>query len=209
MCALVICSILWNWNGNQLAVYIKYHFWWLRLALSKGPNRIGFSLTWGQKQIQFSLVCFLIPGRWIKSENPISLKVIHHRQNPIVTTLCSSSHALLISLTFNSKRFQVTDYATADTWRPPINCTPTGAGIPNLPEHLMKYNEYGALTSQSPWYPLHNPGDAMRGLGRSARYFRYLTDNEHTVTSTWCSTCAQPGERSLLQTRLTHITPNL
>jgi hypothetical protein len=28
---------------------------------------------------------FLIPGRWIESENPISLKVIHHRQNPIVT----------------------------------------------------------------------------------------------------------------------------
>jgi hypothetical protein len=40
---------------------------------------------------------------------------------------------------------------TADTWRPPINCTPTGAGIPDLPEHLMKYNEYGALTFQSPW----------------------------------------------------------
>jgi hypothetical protein len=53
---------------------------WLRLALSKGPNRIGFfphlrtetdpvsETSW------FSLVCFLIPGRWIKSENPISLK---------------------------------------------------------------------------------------------------------------------------------------
>jgi hypothetical protein len=34
----------------------------------------------------FPLVCFLIPGRWIESENPISQKVIHHRQNPIVTT---------------------------------------------------------------------------------------------------------------------------
>jgi hypothetical protein len=33
----------------------------------------------------FFLSLFLIPGRWIKSENPISLKVIHHRQNPIVT----------------------------------------------------------------------------------------------------------------------------
>jgi hypothetical protein len=29
---------------------------------------------------------FLIPGRWIESENSIFLKVIHHRQNPIVTT---------------------------------------------------------------------------------------------------------------------------
>jgi hypothetical protein len=34
----------------------------------------------------FSLVCFLIPGWWIKFKNPISLKVIHHRQNPIITT---------------------------------------------------------------------------------------------------------------------------
>jgi len=31
-------------------------------------------------------------------------------------------------------------------------------------------------------------------LSRSARYFRYLTDNERTVTSTWCSTCARPGK---------------
>jgi hypothetical protein len=34
----------------------------------------------------FSLVCFLIPERWIESENSIFLKVIHHRQNPKVTT---------------------------------------------------------------------------------------------------------------------------
>jgi hypothetical protein len=34
----------------------------------------------------FPLVCFLIPGRWIESENSIFLKVIHHRQNPIVKT---------------------------------------------------------------------------------------------------------------------------
>jgi hypothetical protein len=26
------------------------------------------------------------PGRWLESEKPRCLKVIHHRQNPIVTT---------------------------------------------------------------------------------------------------------------------------
>jgi hypothetical protein len=36
------------------------------------------------RNVVFFLSLFLIPGRWIESENPISLKVIHHRQNPIV-----------------------------------------------------------------------------------------------------------------------------
>jgi hypothetical protein len=31
------------------------------------------------------------PGRWIESENSIFLKVIHHRQNPIVTTMTDVS----------------------------------------------------------------------------------------------------------------------
>jgi hypothetical protein len=50
------------------------------LALSKGPNRIGFSLHLRAETDPvsetscFSLVCILIPGRWIKPENPISLK---------------------------------------------------------------------------------------------------------------------------------------
>jgi hypothetical protein len=48
-------------------------------------NRISTKQIHVQKYC-FSLVCFLIPGRWIKSENPIFLKVIHHRQNSIVTT---------------------------------------------------------------------------------------------------------------------------
>jgi hypothetical protein len=50
---------------------------WLRLALSKGPNRVGaFSpfltfFTWGRKQIQFPKlrVFFGNTGRWIKSRN--------------------------------------------------------------------------------------------------------------------------------------------
>jgi hypothetical protein len=72
---------------------------WLRLTLSKGPNKIGFfpHLRTETDPVSetscFSLVCFLIPGRWIKSKNPISLKVIHHRQNPIVTTLLSGRAA--------------------------------------------------------------------------------------------------------------------
>jgi hypothetical protein len=61
-------------------------------VVSKEPNRIGVfphlrTETDAVSETScFSLVCFLIPGRWRKSENPVSLKVIHHRQNPIVTT---------------------------------------------------------------------------------------------------------------------------
>jgi hypothetical protein len=56
----------------------------LRLALSKGPKRIGFfpHLRMERDPVSetscFSLVCSLIPGRWIKSKNPISLKVIYY-----------------------------------------------------------------------------------------------------------------------------------
>jgi hypothetical protein len=59
---------------------------------TKGPQQNRFFLHLRtetdsvSKTSCFSLVCFLISGRWIKSENPISLKVIRHRQNPIVTT---------------------------------------------------------------------------------------------------------------------------
>jgi hypothetical protein len=45
----------------------------------------------------------------------------------------------------------------------------------------------------------------MWALGRSARYFRYLTDNERTVTSTWCSTCARPGKRLPQKRRLDRL----
>jgi hypothetical protein len=65
----------------------------IEATLSKGPNRIGFFLRLRTETDPVSetscssLVCFLIPGRWIKSKNPISLKAIHHRQNPIVTNV--------------------------------------------------------------------------------------------------------------------------
>jgi hypothetical protein len=59
-------------------------------VISKGPNRIGvFPHLRTETDPVSETSCFplfLIPGRWIESENPIFLKVIHHRQNPIVTT---------------------------------------------------------------------------------------------------------------------------
>jgi hypothetical protein len=111
---------------------------------------------------------------------------------------CSSSHALLISLTLNSKSL-ITE--TEDTSLP----TP-GALLSTALQQVPGYRTYQSTwwstmnmvrlrSSRSSSRALHDAGDAMRVLGRSARYFRYLTDNEHTVTSTWCSTCAQPGER--------------
>jgi hypothetical protein len=62
------------------------------LALSKGPNRIGvFPHLRTETDPVSEMLCFFFviyekSGRWTKSENPISLCVIHHRQNPIVST---------------------------------------------------------------------------------------------------------------------------
>jgi hypothetical protein len=50
------------------------------------------------RNVVLFLSLFFIPGRWIESENPISLKVIHHRQNLIVTTKLYSSCQLSPSL---------------------------------------------------------------------------------------------------------------
>jgi hypothetical protein len=65
---------------------------WLRLALSKGPNRVGVSLhlrTETEPVSETSCFSFnyLESGQWTKSENPVILCVIHHRQNPIEFTL--------------------------------------------------------------------------------------------------------------------------
>jgi hypothetical protein len=50
---------------------------WLRLALSKGPNSLGFSLLiWGWNQMQFAKCCvlwFLNTGWWAKSKSPVIL----------------------------------------------------------------------------------------------------------------------------------------
>jgi hypothetical protein len=55
--------------------------------------------------------------------------------------------------------------------------------------------EAWSLAHRSVWLIPRNSRMMTWALGRSARYFRYLTDNERTVTSTWCSTCARPGKR--------------
>jgi hypothetical protein len=61
--------------------------WW-RLALSKGPNRVGVSLHLKTETDPVSETsCFsfnyLESRRWIKSENQVIICVIHHRQNPM------------------------------------------------------------------------------------------------------------------------------
>jgi hypothetical protein len=62
------------------------------LALSKGPNRVRVSLHLKTETDPVSETsCFssnyLESGRWTKSENPVILCVIHHRQNPIKSTV--------------------------------------------------------------------------------------------------------------------------
>jgi hypothetical protein len=72
----------------------------LRLALSKGPNRVGVFPHLRTETIQFPKRCVFHcylgkkSGRWTKSEKPISLCVIHHRQNPIVSTMRLFHNAL-------------------------------------------------------------------------------------------------------------------
>jgi hypothetical protein len=49
-----------------------------KLALSKGPNRVGVSLHWRRKQNKFPKrrvfsSNYLESGRWTKSENPVIL----------------------------------------------------------------------------------------------------------------------------------------
>jgi hypothetical protein len=61
----------------------------LRLALPKGPNRVGVSPHLRtethpvSEMSSFYILIFLESGRWTKSENPLILCVTHHRQNPI------------------------------------------------------------------------------------------------------------------------------
>jgi hypothetical protein len=65
------------------------------LGLSKGPNRVGVSphvrleTDPVSEKSCFYLLNSLQSGRWTKSENPLILCVIHHRQNPIQSTLIS------------------------------------------------------------------------------------------------------------------------
>jgi hypothetical protein len=60
---------------------------WLRSAVSKGLNRVGDSATHLKKETPISrnvvFSRFLNTRRWTKSETPVALSVIHHRQNPL------------------------------------------------------------------------------------------------------------------------------
>jgi hypothetical protein len=59
---------------------------WKKFSLNKfSTHALSFRNIGFPKRLVF-LSLFLIPGRWVESENPIFLEVIHHRQNPIVTT---------------------------------------------------------------------------------------------------------------------------
>jgi hypothetical protein len=60
---------------------------WTRLALSKGPNRVGVSpLTWERNRSGFrNAVCSSSynTGRWAKPKIPVILSVMYHPQNPL------------------------------------------------------------------------------------------------------------------------------
>jgi hypothetical protein len=78
---------------------------WLRLALSKGSNRVGVSLHLRIEADPFSETFwfssdFLESGRGTKSETPVILCVIHHRQNSIASTSTDKSVTHEISKTY-------------------------------------------------------------------------------------------------------------
>jgi hypothetical protein len=73
----------------------------LRLALFKGPNRVGGSHLRTEADSVFETSCllssnYLESGRWTKSENPLILCFVHHRQNPIESTNITSEHLLSV-----------------------------------------------------------------------------------------------------------------
>jgi hypothetical protein len=113
-CALSTpCCQLWRHGAwfvyvNCLSEILSFRtLQWLGLALSKGPNRTGFfphlrTETSSFRNGLFPLVCFLIPGRWIESENSIFLKgarmsrTLHlHTQNTLLLQ-CHFSYTLHI-----------------------------------------------------------------------------------------------------------------
>jgi hypothetical protein len=85
----IVHGIVGSWNME----------WW-RLVFSKGPNRVGVSPYLRTETAPVSEMSVFLSsnslesGRWTKSENPLILCVIHHRQNPVESTwngvLCGS-----------------------------------------------------------------------------------------------------------------------
>jgi hypothetical protein len=74
-----IIAVISNHTNVDISRNIEFSDYIHRPGAPEDGNRSSF------RNVVFPLVCFLIPGRWIQSENSIFLKVIHHRQNPIVT----------------------------------------------------------------------------------------------------------------------------
>jgi hypothetical protein len=65
----------------------------MRLALSKGPNRVGVSHTHLRTEtdpVSEMFSSFWNTGQWTKSETLVSLSVIHYRQNPVFFFFSSS-----------------------------------------------------------------------------------------------------------------------
>jgi hypothetical protein len=77
-----------NGRKRRTALASRRKNQWLRLALSKGPNRasVSFPPSEDGNRSNFRKVVFAImynSGRWTKSINPVIMSVIQHGQNPL------------------------------------------------------------------------------------------------------------------------------
>jgi hypothetical protein len=73
-----------EWETYSVGAIMKRKVERLMLALSKRPNRVGYSFPSPEdgNGPGFRYTCFLvfrIFGRWTKSTNPVILNIIHHR----------------------------------------------------------------------------------------------------------------------------------
>jgi hypothetical protein len=77
-----LCGGAWIYT-KVVVIYIYFR----DIGFSDSIHRPGIKnkLRKTQRFGNWILSLFFISGRWIEFENPVSLKVIHHRQNPIVT----------------------------------------------------------------------------------------------------------------------------
>jgi hypothetical protein len=99
-CPFVTSGHAMQWHGIHLTFFTNPGFFsknivfglypssldqWSRLALSKGPHRVGAPLlplfTWRQKQSQLLERYLKKNWRWIQSKNKILRNASHHRKN--------------------------------------------------------------------------------------------------------------------------------
>jgi hypothetical protein len=79
---------------------------WLRLALSKRPNKEGvfpFLHLRTETYPVSETVYFLVP-RWTKPKNPVILSIIHHRQNPLESTRRDNWHSCTLHPLYTWRR---------------------------------------------------------------------------------------------------------